>query len=96
VIPHTKIKLNFNLMHRLLKGTVFLNNSLMRGTILFFSFSGGREGQRVGRVRGSKKMSHDLPDEVAGACGQSNIVEKFCEVYEELTTQLGLQKFSTV
>ena len=41
------------------------------------------------KVRGSKKMSHDLPDEVAGACGQSNIVEKFCEVYEELYNSAG-------
>ena len=36
------------------------------------------------KIRGSKKFRHDLPDEVAGANGETNIVEKFSVVYEEL------------
>ena len=41
------------------------------------------------KVKGSKKFRHDLPDEVAGASGEPNIVEKFCEVYEELYNSSG-------
>ena len=33
------------------------------------------------KVKGSKKFWHDPPDEVAGASGEPNIVEKFYEVY---------------
>ena len=41
------------------------------------------------KIKGSKKVKLDLPDEVAGASGESNIVEKFCEVYEELYNSSG-------
>ena len=41
------------------------------------------------RVKGSKKQSHDLPDDVGGANGEVNIVEKFCGVYEELYNSSG-------
>ena len=36
------------------------------------------------KIKGSKKMKHDLPDDVGGANGEVNIVERFCDVYEEL------------
>ena len=36
------------------------------------------------KVKGIKKMKHDLPDDVGGANGEVNIVESFCTVYEEL------------
>ena len=41
------------------------------------------------KVRGGKKVCHDLPDEVAGASGEVNIVDKFCTVYEELYNSSG-------
>ena len=41
------------------------------------------------KIKGSKKDKLDLPDEVAGESGESNIVEKFCEVYEELYNSSG-------
>ena len=41
------------------------------------------------KIRGAKKMKHDLPDDVGGANGEVNIVEKFCEVYEELYNSSG-------
>ena len=36
------------------------------------------------KIKGSKKMKHDLPDDVGGANGEVNIVERFCDVYEAL------------
>ena len=41
------------------------------------------------KIKGFKKTRLDLPDEVAGANGEANIVEKFCEVYEELYNSSG-------
>ena len=41
------------------------------------------------KIRGGKKMKHELPDDVGGANGEVNIVEKFCEVYEELYNSSG-------
>ena len=36
------------------------------------------------RIKGGKKTKLDLPESVAGACGEKNIVEKFREFYEEV------------
>ena len=41
------------------------------------------------KIRGSKKMKHDLLDDVDGVNGELNIVEKFCEVYEQLYNSSG-------
>ena len=41
------------------------------------------------KIRGSKKTKHDLPDDVDGVNGELNIVEKFCEVYEQLYNSSG-------
>ena len=34
-------------------------------------------------------MKHDLPDDVGGGNGEVNIVDKFCEVYEEIYNSSG-------
>ena len=44
------------------------------------------------KIRGGKKSSHDLPDDVGGANGQASIVEKFCDVYEELNNSSGSEE----
>ena len=44
------------------------------------------------KIRGGKKSSHDLPDDVSGANGQASIVEKFCDVYEELNNSSGSEE----
>ena len=36
------------------------------------------------RIKGGKKNKLDLPESVAGACGEVNIVEKFRDFYEEV------------
>ena len=41
------------------------------------------------KIKGGKKVSHDRPDDVGGVNGEMNIVEKFCEVYEELYNSSG-------
>ena len=41
------------------------------------------------KIKGSKKMNHELPDDVGGSHGEASIVEKFCEVYEELYNSSG-------
>ena len=41
------------------------------------------------KIKGSKKDKSDLPDSVGGANGEINIVEKFCEVYEDLYNSAG-------
>ena len=41
------------------------------------------------KLKGGKKMHHELPDEVAGVSGEAGIVEKFCQVYEELYNSSG-------
>ena len=44
------------------------------------------------KIRGNNKINHDLPDDVGGAKGEANIVEKFCEVYEELYNSSGSEE----
>ena len=44
------------------------------------------------RIKGNKKCSHDLPDDVEGSNGETNIVETFCKVYEELYNFAGSQE----
>ena len=44
------------------------------------------------KIKGKKKSSHDLPDEVEGTNGEANIVETFCKVYEELYNSSGSQE----
>ena len=41
------------------------------------------------KIKGSKKEKNDLPDNVGGANGEINIVEKFCEVYGDLYNSSG-------
>ena len=41
------------------------------------------------KIKGSKKEKADLPEKVEGATGEINIVEKFCEVYEDLYNSSG-------
>jgi hypothetical protein len=41
------------------------------------------------KIRGSKKTKHDLPNDVDGVNSELNIVEKFCEVYEQLYISSG-------
>ena len=46
----------------------------------------------IKKIRGNNKINHDLPDDVGGAKGEANIVEKFCEVYEELYNSSGSEE----
>ena len=48
--------------------------------------------EQLKKIRKGGKTSPDLPDNVAGACGEEEIVAKFREVYSQLYNSWGSEE----
>ena len=74
-----------NQYHYAIRRVRKMSNSLRARRLLQASETSSMELlKEMKKIKGNKKGSHDLPDNVGGATGENNIVEEFKKVYSAL------------